>query len=114
MNFEQMMADLQKEYLASFPEKLLELDVLIAAENHDEIKNFFHKLKGTGRTYGFPEVSDLGAVLEGICENSPDAGAEAAKKGKLVLKAIHTNRLSKKPYDLEKDTHFSELKNFPK
>jgi CheY-like chemotaxis protein len=47
--------------------RLLELDTLqtaLAASDHQEIRRIGHNLKGVGTSFGFPELSELGARLE--------------------------------------------------
>jgi HPt (histidine-containing phosphotransfer) domain-containing protein len=66
-SFEAMLQNLRNVYLQSLPEKWSRLEQLAAASNVAELKNEFHKLKGSGTTYGVPEISEMGAALEQLC-----------------------------------------------
>lgn len=68
MSLEDLLKELQKSYLESFPEKIRNLEVLWKEGQFDELTTEYHKLKGTGRTYGLPEVTHLGEILESISE----------------------------------------------
>lgn len=49
----------------------------IAAADFATIQNLAHRMKGNGATFGFPEISDFGAILENsaITQNSEEATA---------------------------------------
>ena len=32
--------------------------------NHEELRTFFHQLKGSGTTYGVPKISEIGKSYE--------------------------------------------------
>ena len=75
MNFDEMMAELRTEYLATFPQKFLEIEAHLSAADFSRLRDDFHKLKGTGKTYGIPEISELCAITEKICLNAANAPA---------------------------------------
>lgn len=55
---------LKSSYLQSLAEKLRALETAVAARNFKEIVLYGHQLKGSGRSYGFPEISDIGTRIE--------------------------------------------------
>ena len=61
MNLDDVLAKLQKTYIKNMPEKLQLMKTHINAKDFKALREEFHKIKGTGRTYGLPEVTDLGA-----------------------------------------------------
>ena len=69
-SFDQTMLDLQREYLSGFPERLEELRGDIAAfralrpEAAASLKTRFHRLAGSGGSYGFPEISVVAREME--------------------------------------------------
>ena len=63
----EIIKELQKTYLASLPGKITALRELWQKGETKLLKTDYHKLKGTGRTYGLPEVTLIGEVLERIC-----------------------------------------------
>jgi len=77
-----LLSDLKKEYLITLPEKIEKLRSLTEKEKWIEIQEEYHKLKGTGKTYGFPEISTLSEQLETLAQKK-----ESQKKG-LFLEAL--------------------------
>jgi diguanylate cyclase (GGDEF)-like protein len=79
------MAALRREYLAEAPARLLELRKDYAAVLASEpdaaasLKGRFHKLAGSGGSYGFPEVSSLARKGEQwLVEHTDDLGQAAS------------------------------------
>ncbi len=110
MNFEKMMQELQAEYLAAMPQKFIDINEHIAKKDIAILREDFHKLKGTGKTYGMPEISELGEVIEKICLNNKDQALQAASTGLRLLAAIHKVRLAKKPFALQENPEFLAIK----
>jgi len=67
----EILAELKAEYIQKFPAKVTKIEVLFQKEDWDDLREEFHKLKGTGLTYGFPEVSILCEALEVRCTRRP-------------------------------------------
>ncbi len=63
----ELLAELKAEYKKSFPTKVQLLQSLWQSQDWPNLTEEFHKLKGTGRTYGYPEVSILCEALEIYC-----------------------------------------------
>lgn len=56
--------------------ELAELEQAIADHDSDTIRMLGHRLKGTGASYGFPRLTELGAAIEiAGKENTPTAAA---------------------------------------
>lgn len=109
MSLQDVLAGLQKTYLASMPEKMARIESLFAAKSLDELESEYHKLKGTGRTYGIPEVTQLGAAMERLCETSPESLAEMVPISLRILKVMASERIAGKVYALESDQDFNKL-----
>jgi hypothetical protein len=73
MSLTELLAQLQKDYLATFPDKIKNLGTLWKTERITDLETEYHKLKGTGRTHGLPEVSQLGEAMERLCETDRKA-----------------------------------------
>jgi CheY-like chemotaxis protein len=58
------IAPLVPEFLANRRAEVVMFREALAASHHQRIQSVAHKLKGTGRGYGFPEMSRIGAALE--------------------------------------------------
>ncbi|HET7469569.1 MAG TPA: Hpt domain-containing protein, partial [Gemmatimonadales bacterium] len=74
------LIELQREYLAEFPERLEELRTDIAAfralrpEAAASLKSRFHRLAGSGGSYGFPEISVVAREMEHWMATKPAPG----------------------------------------
>jgi PAS domain S-box-containing protein len=61
-------------YLAARRKELPEMMALLAADDFARLSALAHNIKGTGSSYGFPELTRMGAVLEHSAQQK-DAGA---------------------------------------
>jgi diguanylate cyclase (GGDEF)-like protein len=74
------LIELQREYLAEFPERLEELRADISAfralrpEAAASLKTRFHRLAGAGGSYGFPEISIVAREMEQWMATKPAPG----------------------------------------
>lgn len=110
MSLEEMLASLRQEYLDSLPDKIAQLLIQVENASAAELAGSFHKLKGTGRTYGLPEVSQLAEVVENICNQSPGSAPEAVRIALAILKDIHRLRADANSLDLAKDLRFQKIR----
>jgi HPt (histidine-containing phosphotransfer) domain-containing protein len=99
----QVLKDLQIEYLVKFPGKIKLLKTLTAAQDWVQIENEYHKLKGTGKTYGFPEISVLGEKLEHLALLDFPRKREVFENAIPFFEKLHQAYLENKSYDLTKD-----------
>lgn len=127
-SFEQMMAELRTEYLASFPQKFIDIETHLAARDFSRLREDFHKLKGTGKTYGIPEISTLCAIVENLCLNaveetasastthatSVSLAAKAVQTALTILRKIVTSRQSGSELNLAGVQEFAELSQLGK
>ena len=72
------------EFLANRRADLDKLRAHIDAGEWDRIKSIGHKMKGTGRGYGFPRISEIGRALESA---GADGDAGRARAGTDALEA---------------------------
>ncbi len=83
------LVELRREYLAEFPERLDELRADISAfralrpEAAASLKTRFHRLAGSGGSYGFPEISVVAREMEQWMGTKPAPG-EAPRLDKAV------------------------------
>jgi CheY-like chemotaxis protein len=61
------------EYLKSKRLQIEEVRGQLAGHNLDPIRRFGHNLKGTGRGYGFPQIEDIGRIIEKSAAESDEA-----------------------------------------
>jgi chemotaxis protein histidine kinase CheA len=80
------LKQLRREYVADSPARLLELrkDVsAFRAGEPDAIKSLivrFHRLAGSGGSYGFPDISEIGREMERWLKQSPAPRSDEAAK----------------------------------
>ena len=72
-DLEAELAKLVPDYVAARRLELPFLRALLADRRFDDIGRIAHRMKGTGATYGLPEVTRLGAALESaaLAANAP-------------------------------------------
>ena len=87
-DFQNMMAELKKEYISELPAKINYIETLIEQSNQTELENEFHKLKGTGKTYGVPEVSIICEKAEEACNSNAMNWLEVSRDANLELKNV--------------------------
>lgn len=87
MNFDEIMQKMRDEYLKNLESQLVYLKSMTPTQNHfQNLESFFHKLKGSGASYGVPEVSEIGRAYEEkakqkiFSEADLDAAYEKLKK----------------------------------
>lgn len=110
MSLEDVLAQLQKTYIKNMPLKLQTMKTFIDTKDFKSLREEFHKIKGTGRTYGLPEVTDLGAVFEEIliaCDFSPQINW--ALDAHDIFRDIHSARIKDKAFKIEQDPRYKNL-----
>lgn len=83
-----LIQELRGDYLKSFPEKIARLNQLYTDNNRAGLENEFHKIKGTGKTYGVPEMSVVAGHMETICRHNVDILNRCFPKAIEVIKEI--------------------------
>lgn len=69
----EIFEQLQKVYIQSFDEKMQELESAFANRNFEQLRALFHKIAGSGKTYGFAEISEVARAAELEKANAADA-----------------------------------------
>lgn len=109
MKFEDMLADLKREYLQSFPEKFQTINSHIDAKDNELLRDDFHKLKGTGKTYGIPEISELCMLVESVCKTKPEKSIACVQHSLPILKRIVDSNNQGQAYNLQTDEDYKSL-----
>lgn len=105
-----LFAELKGEYLDSFPEKIETIRQFWESGDRTGLHNEFHKIKGTGTTYGLPEVTDIAEILEEMCEQECEKlGAGIVIALDLLQKICQSYKFDVE-FDLHKDPLFKRLK----
>ena len=119
-----ILQELQVDYLTQFPKRLQQLEQLSQQLDIETLAMEYHKLKGTGKTYGFPEISQLCEMLELICDAhlpldqqpSPYAPLTPPENtefllacGLHLLQLIFQARANKQVHDLSQEAQFRSV-----
>lgn len=64
LNEDPDMLDIVEEFVDGLGPRIDELKSAFAASNWDELATLAHRLKGAGGSYGYPELSEIGADME--------------------------------------------------
>lgn len=111
MSLDELLKQLKNEYVESLPERLDGIEKLSQTEPlpWKELETEFHKLKGTGKTYGFPEVSELSALLEISCsqKEKPEAIGYYVK----IMRKLVEDEKTQKCVDLTDNQDYEKLKS---
>lgn len=89
MSLEETLKQLQKEYIEDLPNKIETLKTFLAQDQFDEMINFFHQLKGSGKTYGIADISWLGEQMEHVLKKGSPKKQELVEKAAKVLEKIY-------------------------
>jgi HPt (histidine-containing phosphotransfer) domain-containing protein len=108
-NYNALMAELRTEYLESFDEKFIKLKDFYAKQEWYNIELEYHKLKGTGTTYGIPEVSELCQQLERICQDQKKIPETLLLDSIDLLSKIRSKYINKVEFNLSLDPQFQKI-----
>lgn len=64
MDFEAMMKEMRRKYLEDLKPQTADLKKMVEQKDFKGLESFFHKLKGSGASYGLPRFSEYGAKYE--------------------------------------------------
>lgn len=67
MSQAKILKEIKKDYLLSLPNRLVKIQELLrdlSTEKLHDLEVEFHKLKGSGRTYGHPFISEIAQMAE--------------------------------------------------
>ncbi len=109
MSLQDVLEELRKSYLNALPAKADAIQKLFQERRYSEVETEFHKLKGTGKTYGIPEVSQIGEVAERLVEHGSTSAEESVPAAIKILNRIAATRNSGKALDLENDADYLYL-----
>lgn len=107
---EDVLQELRVEYLQCLPQRVILIQKLMAAQDWKRLETEFHKLKGTGKTYGISEVSTLSAELETYSMKSGCKDLRTCELYCALLTEITTRATRHETTDLSNHPLFIELK----
>lgn len=114
MSLEAVMEELKKDYIDSLSSKKTDIKELFAEKNFKGLKDVFHKLKGTGATYGVPEISVLGGTLEKLCESVNPELDWVIPEILGIMDKIQNSRRESQEFDIETHKTFQRIQSLVK
>ncbi len=108
MSFEDMMKELQKEYIENLSGKITAINNHYENMDIEALEDAFHKIKGTGKTYGIPELSTLAQVLEKACKDNHNI-KDIIPLSIELLKKIESARKNGSEFKIESDSLYGEV-----
>lgn len=100
----ELLQELKKDYLKKLPAHIEKLYKLTSERDWPLLEEEYHKLKGTGKTYGFTDISVVCEKLESLAKKKEDKYWEIFNQGVLLLDEMNQN------YQLQKTL---EINNHP-
>ena len=98
-----VLQELKTDYLKKFPEKIQQIKTLTQDKNWEGLEEAFHKLKGTGKTYGFPEVSIVCEKLEFLAQQKIHHTPALYENASLLLEKMLQTYLKNESFNLEQE-----------
>lgn len=108
-SIQDILAELRVSYIAAMPDKITAINALWKSNELKLLKTEFHKLKGTGRTYGLPEITQVGEAMERLCEGPLDVLNQTVPLSLRLLERIRTQRTNGEIPDLDKEGDFQVI-----
>jgi HPt (histidine-containing phosphotransfer) domain-containing protein len=114
MSLDEVMKELRVEYIASIESKFSMFRELAKLRRAEDLQDEFHKLKGTGSTYGIKDISTLGELVESLFIKSPRSGLSELENILLLLERIIQHHRSGSSFSLEEQPECLRLRELLK
>lgn len=86
------MLELVREFAGEIPSRVLRLMELLAERDFEELQRIAHQLKGAGGGYGFPQITEAAASLEGALREGADE-ASVKERAELLTATLRAVRV---------------------
>jgi HPt (histidine-containing phosphotransfer) domain-containing protein len=84
-----LVQELVPSYLAARREEVTKMTELLARSDFEQLRVLSHSLKGSGASFGFPELTRLGSEMEGYAaERDNESFAQALVRLKAYLEEL--------------------------
>ncbi len=102
---------LQERYRINLKDKFKKIEECVQKQDLTTLADYFHKLKGSGQTYGFKPISDIAALVhEHYKSQSPDF-FQWAQVGLSLLQKIHPTLNTPPSISLNQYPEFQQLES---
>lgn len=108
-SLDDVIRELQIGYVQELPQKVKKILAHQEAGQMDLLGADFHRLKGTGATYGLPELSELAEIMVKICERRPSALPWVVPLATELIHKIHEKREKDQPCQIQTEEKYHEI-----
>ncbi len=112
LNVEEIIKELSVDYVEALPAVVDRLEAFTDQNNLSQIREEFHKLKGTGKPYGLDEITVLGETMERICVAFAEDAIEFIPTAISILEKIYETRIADRRFSIEDDGDFNAINNY--
>lgn len=102
---------LQERYLASLPSKINALEKLLLLKDRQKLAESFHKLKGSGKTYGFSDVTEIAKLVDQHYKMNSKDYFQWAEVAIRLLQTLHKMMEGGVPVSLKALPDYQQLLN---
>jgi HPt (histidine-containing phosphotransfer) domain-containing protein len=78
-SFQNLLGELKKDYLRSLPQRMDKIRTHLDSMDWTALEEEFHKLKGSGKTYGCPWISETFSYLEVLASHQVSSSLDLYK-----------------------------------
>ena len=105
---ENLLNELKNKYLKSIPEKIACIQQAQESKDWSTVHNEFHKLKGSGKIYGCPDITTFSQLIEDFFKQVEDEASLncITHEGVELLNEISQKEES---FDLKSSSHFDRI-----
>lgn len=104
-----IFAELRDEYINNFHDKISTIEEYWQKSDRENLEMEFHKIKGTGTTYGVREATLVAEILEDLCRNNHDKLGHALLLALDLFEKIIRHYKGQTPWTLEDDSSYLSL-----
>lgn len=105
----QLLQELKAEYITALPSKINYLQEVADGKDLELLISEYHKLKGTGKTYGLPEVSVVAGLLEQHLTEHPEDTFLVHDTAMQLLRDIQKDYAAQIVFDLYAHPNYQKL-----
>lgn len=98
-----VLAELKAEYLVALPQKIERLKFHTDNEDWENLSEEYHKIKGTGKTYGYPEISIIAEKLEGLAKAKETQLPPLFQQALSLLERIRVAYANNQKFNMDED-----------
>jgi HPt (histidine-containing phosphotransfer) domain-containing protein len=105
-----LFAELKAEYIDTFEEKIAQIEKFWQQYNAQQLESEYHKIKGTGSTYGVKEATQVAEVMEDLCHQSSKQLGLCVLVSLGLFRKIRNQYKNSAPFELKSDPGFKFIR----